>query len=126
MGHLLMENRHGLVVIGDITQATGTAERTTALDLIDRYRQGVRRITLGADKLFDVQAFIEALRPQSHTTYCDRWSFDQDWQAAQDCHRRAHAAPCRLRHQPMLPQAHRGSVRLDQDGCRIPKLLEAT
>lgn len=61
MGHVLMENRNGLAVIGDVTQATGTAERMTALELIDRYRQGTWQITLGADKLFDVQAFVEAL-----------------------------------------------------------------
>jgi hypothetical protein len=36
MGHVLMENRNGLVVMGDVTQATGTAERDSALDLIDR------------------------------------------------------------------------------------------
>ena len=35
MGHVLMENRNGLAVTGDVTQATGTAERATALDLID-------------------------------------------------------------------------------------------
>src|SRR5260221_1385090 len=35
MGHALMENRHGLAVGGGISQATGTAERQTALELID-------------------------------------------------------------------------------------------
>src|SRR5229473_1096016 len=35
MGHALMENRHGLAVGGGISQATGTAERETALELID-------------------------------------------------------------------------------------------
>ena len=54
---------------GDVTQATGTAERMTALDLIDRYRQGSGRITLGADKLFDVQSFVEALRERKVTPH---------------------------------------------------------
>lgn len=62
LGHVLMENRNGLAVRGDITHATGTAERDNALDLIDRHRPGNRRITLGADKLFDVAGFIAALR----------------------------------------------------------------
>src|SRR3954447_13305953 len=54
MGHALMENRHGLAVGGGISQATGTAERETALALIDgRDRRG-KRITLGADKAYDV------------------------------------------------------------------------
>jgi len=33
MGHVLMENRNGIAVAGDVTQMTGTAERVTALDL---------------------------------------------------------------------------------------------
>ena len=49
MGHALMENRHGLVMDGSVSLATGTAEREGALDLLDR-RPALRRITLGADK----------------------------------------------------------------------------
>jgi hypothetical protein len=41
----------------------------TALELIDRYRHGTSRITLGADKLFDVQAFVEALRERKVTPH---------------------------------------------------------
>jgi transposase len=62
MGHVLMENRNGLVVAGDVTQATGTAEREAALNLIDNLCHGERRITLGADKAYDVAEFVEALR----------------------------------------------------------------
>ena len=40
IGHALMENRHGLAVGGGISQATGTAERETALALIDGRRRG--------------------------------------------------------------------------------------
>src|SRR5881628_1113310 len=69
MGHVLMENRNGLAVTGDVTQATGTAERMTALDLIGRHRPGERRITLGADKLFDVEAFVAALRDRKVTPH---------------------------------------------------------
>jgi len=47
MGHVLMENRHGLAVAANVTQASGTAERQTALDLIDSHRPGRRRITCG-------------------------------------------------------------------------------
>src|SRR5271155_3958940 len=45
IGHALMENRHGLAVGGGVSQATGTAERETALKLIDG-RCGRHRITL--------------------------------------------------------------------------------
>jgi len=41
----------------------------TALDLIGRHRPGERRITLGADKLFDVEAFVAALRDRKVTPH---------------------------------------------------------
>src|SRR5580693_8530830 len=51
MGHALMENRHGLAIDGGVSEATGTAERDMALELVDRHRgRRRRRITLGADK----------------------------------------------------------------------------
>ena len=45
MGHALMENRNGLVVGGNVTIASGTAEREAALELIDRHCPGKRRRT---------------------------------------------------------------------------------
>ncbi len=48
LGNLLVENLHGLVVDARITQATGTAEREAAVDLVD-VLGGRQRITLGAD-----------------------------------------------------------------------------
>lgn len=64
LGHALMENRHGLVVDGGVTQATGWAEREAALAMLDRLpRRG--RITLGADKAYDVRAFVADLRARS-------------------------------------------------------------
>jgi IS5 family transposase len=69
IGHALMENRHGLAVGGIVSQATGTAERETALALIDsRHRRG-RRITLGADKAYDVTQFVHDLRERSVTPH---------------------------------------------------------
>lgn len=67
VGHVLMENRHGLVVDGALTQATGTAEREAALAMLDRRRR--RRITLAADKAYDVRAFIRALRERRVTPH---------------------------------------------------------
>ncbi len=69
MGHVLMENRHGLAVTGDVTQATGTAEREAALDLIDSHRSGEARITVGADKGFDVEGFVQELRERNVTPH---------------------------------------------------------
>ena len=69
MGHALMENRNGLAVGGEVTSATGTAERATALELIDRHRPGRRRITLGGDKGFDVAGFVKGLRDRDVTPH---------------------------------------------------------
>jgi len=67
MGHAMMENRHGLVVEGELTRASGTAERDAALVMIKRYRRfgkvvGDRRITMAGDKGYDVEAFVDELR----------------------------------------------------------------
>jgi transposase len=70
IGHALMENRNGLVVAGSVSQATGTAEREMALALIERYRKGSeRRITLGADKAYDVRQFVGDLRSRCVTPH---------------------------------------------------------
>jgi len=71
MGHLLMENRNGLIVDAALTRATGTAEREAALAMLDR-RKRRRRITLGADKAYDVAAFVEALRARKVTPHIAR------------------------------------------------------
>lgn len=68
IGHTLMENRNGLAVDGGITQASGTAEREAALAMLDR-RTGRRRITLGADKAYDVRQFVEDLRVRAVTPH---------------------------------------------------------
>ncbi|MGH9434112.1 MAG: IS5 family transposase [Terriglobia bacterium] len=68
MGHVLMENRNGLAVDATLTQATGTAEREAALALIDRHGRD-RRITLGADKAYDVTAFVGDLRGREVTPH---------------------------------------------------------
>jgi transposase len=61
MGHVLMENRHGLVVDAQVTQATGTAEREAAVAMVAR-RPRTRRVTVGADKAYDIRDFVGALR----------------------------------------------------------------
>ncbi|HEY0282860.1 MAG TPA: IS5 family transposase [Rhizomicrobium sp.] len=70
MGHALMENRNGLAVCGGVSQATGTAEREDALALVDRHRgRSKRRITLGADKAYDVAQFVQDLRQRQVTAH---------------------------------------------------------
>lgn len=69
MGHLLMENRNGLIVDAAFTHANGTAEREAALEMLDRHRPDWRRITLGADKAYDVSGFIDDLRARKVTPH---------------------------------------------------------
>jgi transposase len=57
--HALMENRNGLLVELQIASATGTAERDTAIAMLDDYLPGTSRITLGGDKGYDTRDFIE-------------------------------------------------------------------
>jgi transposase len=68
LGHALMENRNGLAVGGLITTASGYAEREAALALLDQ-RERARRITLGADKAYDVRQFIGDLRARGVTPH---------------------------------------------------------
>ena len=66
-GHVLMENRHGLAVDVEFTQATGTSEREAALVMLRRVRR--HPCTLGADKGYDLRDFItscQALRVTPH------------------------------------------------------------
>jgi transposase len=70
MGHALIENRHGLVVQADATQATGKAERQAALSMIDRQDPGSgRRLTLAADKGDDTSDFVADLRQKCVTPH---------------------------------------------------------
>jgi transposase/IS5 family transposase len=74
-GHVLMENRTGLVVDVTVTRATGTAEWDTALDMIEKV-PGSRRITVGADKGYDTRDFVTACREMNVTPHVARrkWS----------------------------------------------------
>ena len=59
LGHALMENRNGLVVAAEATLATGTGEREAAARFSERLPEGA---TLGADKNYDVEDFVEELK----------------------------------------------------------------
>ena len=64
MGHTLSDNRHGLIAGAVVTTADGYAEREAAKVLISDARQALgepeREVTLGADKGYDAQEFIDA------------------------------------------------------------------
>ena len=62
MGHALMENRSGLIVDACLTRADGHAERVAALAMIEPRADRPGRITLGADKGYDAEDFVNELR----------------------------------------------------------------
>ena len=68
MGHALMENRHGLLVDGRVSEATGTAERELAETMLAAV-PGRHPITVGGDKNFDTAGFVAALRPLKVTPH---------------------------------------------------------
>ncbi len=67
-GHLLTENRNGLVVSTLTTRAYGSAERDAAL-LMTEALPGANRVTLGADKGYDAHDFITELRHMEITPH---------------------------------------------------------
>jgi transposase len=69
MGHALMENRSGLVVDACLTEANGHAERIAALHMIEPRADRPRPITLGADKAYDAEDFVNELRSMNATPH---------------------------------------------------------
>jgi len=64
LGHLLIENRHGLIVDAMATVADGRAERDAAMLMLERQRRRApgRRRTIGADKGYDTRDFVAVVR----------------------------------------------------------------
>jgi transposase len=68
LGHVLMENRTGLIVNTRLTQASGTAEREAAVEMVGEL-PGNHRVTVGGDKAYDTQAFVQDLRARGATPH---------------------------------------------------------
>jgi transposase len=69
IGHGLMENRSGLLVDACLTQADGHAERVAALHMIEPHADRPGRITLGGDKGYDIEDFVNELRSMNATPH---------------------------------------------------------
>ncbi len=69
MGHALMENRSGLLVGACLARADGHAERVAALALIEPHADRARPITLGSDKGYDTEDFVNELRSMRVTPH---------------------------------------------------------
>ena len=70
LGHVLMDNRHGLVAALALTLATGTAEREAAMAMLDTWPHC--RMTVGADKYYDQREFVRFLRQRGAVPHVAR------------------------------------------------------
>jgi transposase len=70
MGHVIMENRHGLAVAGLLSKATGTAERRASEAMLSiRRKLAGHRITVGEDKAYDTTDHVARLRAAEITPH---------------------------------------------------------
>ena len=67
-GHVLMENRNGMVADVEVLQANGTAERDAALVMIEAI-PGDHQVTVGADKGYDTKDFVSEARNLNATPH---------------------------------------------------------
>lgn len=68
MGHVLMENRNGLLVQTFLTEASGRAERDAAMLMAEAIPAG-KRVTVGGDKNYDTREFVRELRGMNITPH---------------------------------------------------------
>ncbi len=78
LGHVLTENRHGLVVEAMVSESGQRAEREAALSMLGKLR---RRgpATLGADKAYQEEHFVAALREQNITPHVAEYAPSKHW-----------------------------------------------
>ena len=62
LGHVLTDNRHGLVVNVQASTSDGTAERDVAAQMQTDVAGPGKRVTVGADKAYDTKGFVKACR----------------------------------------------------------------
>jgi transposase len=82
LGHVLTENRNGLVVAAMATHAGARAEREAALVLLDRVRHRPEAITLGADKSYQEESFIQQLRVRRVKPHVAEYAPNPKWPSA--------------------------------------------
>ena len=68
LGHVVSENRHGLIAVAQVTQANGTAERSAAIDMLGDL-SGPRRCTLAADNGYDTCEVVRQTRELNATPH---------------------------------------------------------
>jgi transposase len=114
MGHVLMENRHGLVVAPRLTQASGTAEREAAVALVEAV-PGRHRITVGGDKAYDTRELVQSLRALRATPHVA-----QNHKGRRSAIDGRHHPPSGVRGQSAPAQTGGGDLRVDEN-CGQPQ-----
>jgi transposase len=79
LGHVLTENRHGLVVAAMATQSSTRAEREAAITLLDRLPRRPQAITLGADKGYQEERFVQQLRARRVAPHVAEYDTNPKW-----------------------------------------------
>ena len=69
LGHVLSDNRHGLVVNVQASSSNGTAERDVAAQMLADVAQPGKRVTVGADKGYDTRDFVKTCRQHNVTPH---------------------------------------------------------
>jgi transposase len=146
IGHALMENRHGLLVDGRVSEANGTAERDEAAAMAAEV-PGRHRITMAGDKGFDTAGFVAAMRELNVTPHVaqdtagrrsaidSRTTRHPGYAVSQRIRKRIEEAFGWIKEIALLRRArHRGKARIGwqftlaaaaYDLIRLPKLLGA-
>jgi transposase len=78
LGHVITENRNGLVVAAMATQAGNAAERAAALKMVRQLRRD-RGITVGADKSYQEKVFVAALRREHAAPHVAEYAPNPKW-----------------------------------------------
>jgi transposase len=75
LAHLLTENRHGLIIDTAVTAASGTAERDAAIVMLGELPLTTQRLTVAADKAYDIRSWVAAVRRMRITPHVAQNAF---------------------------------------------------
>jgi len=78
LGHVVTENRHGLVVAAMATQSSKTAEQEAALAMVDKLKR-TEPSTLGADKSYQQEQFVKQLRARHIRPHVAEYAPNPKW-----------------------------------------------
>ena len=78
LGHVITENRNGLVVVAMATPAGNSEERRAALKMLKRLKRG-KTMTLGADKSYQEEGFVRSLRAERVVPHVAEYAPNPKW-----------------------------------------------